>query len=251
MESNCIVVLLLLCRNIGIRDSEQQLLVYSYFVKHFSCCVDSAADPFWGYNVLIPWTILHSMNNACLNCTANTETSLPLHLPPGQAPSQYIHGLTSCSPYALVDVTCFPLMSCFPVGKQCFLGKGKWEKTQQFCLILANIIMTKPLNSVCPAEFFSPRSSNSTGTKHTRKGEHEQQLRCLPYYFYPHRWFALLPNIAEHRAINLPSFPRIICPQVTLSCFQIPPLPVLFPRPSVICFTAQYCSLTASPICLV
>lgn len=117
MESNCIVVLLLLCRNIGIRDSEQQLLVYSCFGKHFSCCVDSAADPFWGYNVLIPWTILHSMNHACLNCTANTETSLPLHLPPGQAPSQYIHGHTSCSPYALVDVTCFPLMSCFPVGK--------------------------------------------------------------------------------------------------------------------------------------
>lgn len=182
---------------------------------------------------------------------SKTKTSLPLQLPTGQAPSQDIHGHTACSPYALVGVTCFPLMSCFPIGKQCFPGKGKWEKTQQFCLILANIITTIPLNLCMLCRALSPHSSHSPGMKHSKNGEPEQQLRCLPSYFYPHRWFALLPNTAEHWAINLTSFPRIICPQVTLSCFQIPALTVLFPRPSVLCFTAQYYSLTVSPICLV
>lgn len=97
----------------------------------------------------ISWT-------ACLSCTSNTKTSWPLHLPRGQAPSQCIHGHTSCSPCALGDGTCSPLRSCFPLGKQSFLGKGKWRKPQQFCLILANTFITKPLGCVCSAEPFLP-----------------------------------------------------------------------------------------------
>lgn len=186
------------------------------------------------------------MSNLCLNCISNTKTSCSLHLPTGEAPSWTHFLLPLCPAGWHLMLSSNGLLPSWAL----FSGEREVGKTQEFCLILANIIMTKPLNCE-PCRALSPHSSHSLGMKHTRKEELEQQLRCLPSYFYPHRWFALLPNIAEHWAINLTSFPRIICPQVTLPCFQIPPLTLLFPRPSVICFTAQYSSLTASPICLV
>lgn len=65
---------------------------------------------------------------------------------------------------------------------------------------------------------------------HKERGAWGAAETHLPSYFYPHRWFALLPSIAEHWAINLTSFPRTICPWVTLSYFQTPPLTILLPK---------------------
>lgn len=50
----------------------------------------------------------------------------------------------------------------------------------------------------------------------------------------------LLPSIAEHWAITLTSFPRTICPQVTLPYFQITLLTVLLPK--------AFCCLFQCPI---
>lgn len=65
---------------------------------------------------------------------------------------------------------------------------------------------------------------------HKEKGAWVAAETQLPSYFYPRRWFALLPSIAEHWAINLTSFPRTICPRATLLYFPIPPLAILLPK---------------------
>lgn len=111
-------------------DSEHQLWVYSSSVKHSSCSVDSAAAPFWGYNVLfcepfcIPWTT--SVRTACQTPEQVGPSTCPRFR---HFPSTFLDSLLAPPVPSLVDATwCFPLMSCFPVGEQRFLGKGKWEK---------------------------------------------------------------------------------------------------------------------------
>lgn len=73
MESNCIVVLLiLLCRNIGrLWTPAFGLLCETFKLQCGQCCCCS----FLGLQCAISWTIWRSLNNLCLNCTSNTKTN--------------------------------------------------------------------------------------------------------------------------------------------------------------------------------
>lgn len=180
MESNCTVVLLIRSiMRLWTAAFGWLLLCETLKLQCGQCCCS-----FLGLQCATSWTILHSMSNLCLNCTSNTENKLVPHLPTGQAPSQYIHGLISCSPCALVGGTwCFPLTSCSLLVSRVFWGKGCGEKTQEFCLILANTIMTKPLNCV-PCRALSPLLTQPWQEAHKERGAWAA-AEMPPFLFLP------------------------------------------------------------------
>lgn len=210
-----------------------QPLVYPYFVNQFIHAKHNPA----AHPLLLFFPCITT-------CHFHEEPLFTLHIKhwskfaPRPAHLTGTHIFCTCAdtllarPYAPWAGSCFSLMSYWPVGSQRFGGKGKQQKNINIVLShftypsQHNHDKTSCVPSVLSAKSFICTSLNSAGMNCTRKGEPEQQLghNSLPIFTHTDD---LLCYPAEHWTINLSSFPRTICPWVTLNNFLVPPLIVL------------------------